>query len=384
MLRALNKLSGAVAAAILYPIKSAIVNTLFILATFILAAILIVGFPIAVAIRSYTEAQDDKLANAIVGFLLMSAVALIIGLPIAIIVLVVEAIAAFNDFINNFITGITEGYEKGLFFHVTKQILFKNARFSTFLSVINNFVINLVQSAQEQQPMDSSGFADLFEEQEVLEDFVPLSEEELAAAQKKDDLKDILAGYTDLNDRLTNLDEAIVRRADRLKEMKEAAKEEDFFLYTDDDNIDVIEDELKRMEITTPILVVKVFENSHGQWKSVSGTTKIGDKTSLGEWIVQEANVYPPTREPMDDATPHEGKKAKYVITEYTSKKDSKELVEAAKFIRKELNRPAISLQEASNSTISYFNHRFTQLLFSPSQNDTAAQASGPSDGYQP
>lgn len=71
-------------------------------------------------------------------------------------------------------------------------------------------------------------------------------------------------------------------------------------------------------------------------------------------------------------------------LTEYTSKKDAKELVDAAKLIRKELSRPAISLQEASSSTISYFNNRITQVLFSPSLNDPAVQPSESSSGYLP
>lgn len=314
MLRALNKLSGAVAAAILYPIKSAIVNALIIFATVVLAAGLIIGFPFLVAIQAYNQVLEDKLANAIWSFLIIGLLMVIIGIPFAIIVLVAETMIAFNDLINNLITGIAEGYKKGLFFHVTEQILFNNIRFSTFLTIINNFVTSLVQSDHEQQPMDPSRFAGLFEKQEVVEDFVPLSEEELAEAQEKAELKDILEGYNELNARLTNLDKAIARRADRLEAMKGEATAEDLILYADDKSIHVIDDELTLMEITKPILVVKVFENSPGQLKSVSGTTKIGDEVTLGKWLVDQANVHPLTRERMDDATPHEGKKAKYVF----------------------------------------------------------------------
>ncbi|KTD36275.1 coiled coil protein [Legionella nautarum] len=392
MLQTLNKLSGAVAAAILYPIKSAILNTLVIFATFVVAVMLIVGLPILVAIKAYNTYQEDKLAFAIWSGLVIGVITTFVGIPLAIFIISVEALAAIADLTNNFIDGIREGYKEGLFFHVTNRFLYNYVGFSSFLTGIIDFVEELVQSS-EQPVMDSNGFNKLFEEQQQeVEDFSLLSEEELATAQGKEQLKDAVAHYRELDARLTKLDEAVQKRVgaaalslkdDDHHDNVEKITATGAVLYGEDG--ESLEDELMLMEIEQPILAVKLFEISSGQWRAVPGTTKIGDRTNLRSWV-ETNNSHPLTRERFDLADPHNGKNAKYVLVDYNCKKDARELVEAAKFIRKELNKREISLREAGSTTISHFNHQFTQLFFGDGQNDTAEEAVEPSSssGYTP
>ncbi|KTC92898.1 MULTISPECIES: hypothetical protein [Legionella] len=346
MLRALNKISGAAVGFVLYPIKSAIVNAFIIIGTFVLATIIILGLPILSAIQAFRTNEDDRLGYAIASLILTGLLTFFIGVPFAIIVLAAELTLAINDVIRSFIAGTLDGYNEGLFSHVINRFLFDFSYFSTSLTGIVEYVRTLatfVAPHNDPQPMDEAAFAALHDKtgQEVV--FSPLSEEELASAQEKEGIKTILDKYIDLDARLTKLDQEIARGQTPY-------------------NSDL--DEMMMMDIEIPVLVVKMFEVSPDQWRAVPGTTKISCDIQLNRWLGSENNSHPTTREPMDNANPHEDKNTKYVITPYTSKKDSKELVEAADLIRKELAKVEVSLPEAGLGVVKGVSSLVNQMFF--------------------
>jgi len=337
MLRALNKASGALAGGILYPIKSLFVNALFITGTALLALVLLIGLPILFAVATYQAVEENKFREAFFSWLAIGFLAVVVGLPILAAIFIAEIYLTYKDLIRSFVFGIVDGYEEGLFFHVINRAITSFLVFSKPLQLITVFVILLVRSSTYRDAsaqMNGNAFAQLMEPAKEGVDFTPLSREEIELANGNSELKDLLARYKDLHQRLKNLDDLIGKRAESANDTQDLNQ-----VALD---YEAISDELTQLEIFKPALIVKLYEAADGTWCTVPGTTKIIDHTNLQKWV-EKSNTHPETREPLDNADPHQGFRTRYAIVPYTNgMKSAQELVETAVLIRNELKKTSL------------------------------------------
>ncbi len=232
ILRGLNKVGGALVAAILYPIKSLIVNFLMAGVIFLLATLLLLGIPIIFVIAAYLA--TDSLFAAIIFGLVAGVIMLIVAPIFAAYGLIRLSFYTILDLARCFIFGVSNGFEQGLFFHVLNRSVFDFVIFSyvlqdtmsrfrvTFtprnteispeelaeleagddIEANNDIPDNLVDVERSPQEIDS---AQLEERNiEIRAPFSPLTPEEMQLAQGLTRIQDALDRYNSLYDRLGN------------------------------------------------------------------------------------------------------------------------------------------------------------------------------------
>jgi hypothetical protein len=387
MLQTLNKISGAIVGSVIYPIKSAIINTALFAGTILFATFFILTFPIFVATDVYRKSATNKLANAILIGIGMGLLTCVVGILLTLVILAAEIVLGVSDLIRSFGIGIFDGYEKGLFFDTLNEFVFNFSRFSIVLGFVKYLIeitdepfaqdipdeaeltynldredafhppedIHSVVSNKEP-PLNEEAYAALIQETGPEVAFLPLSTKELELVQGRKAINIIIDNYISLDARLTKLDAEIEKRKIHASEQKieEAA------LTLDSDL-----DEIMASDIVQPILVVQMFEVSPEQWSVVPASTKIACDLNLQQWLCGVSGVYPPTNEPINHTLPYMGKKTKYVITPYTNKKDSKELVDATNLIRGELNKNGEeNLSTVGIRAVSQFSDQLSQMFF--------------------
>ncbi|KTD36276.1 hypothetical protein Lnau_1260 [Legionella nautarum] len=383
MLRTLNKISGAIVGFVVYPIKSAIINTALFAGTLVFATLVLFVLPIFAATDYYRTYPDSTLAKAIWRGMALGIVSLLLGIPFAIIILAAEIVFGVVDLIRSFWNGIADGYQEGLFFNVIKQIFFNFADCSLTLELIKQLNEKISQPyppahddldvsgeyaaldvpeentfrvSNKEPPLDSAAYSAMIQETDPEVVFLPLSEKELELVQGRKAIKVLLENYRDLDARLTKLNEEIEKR--RMQASEEQINEAELTLDSDLDQVAM-------SDIHQPILIVQMFEASPDQWRVVTGTTKISCDITLRQWLCEASRTHPLTNEPINNPSPYREKKTKYVITPYTDKRDAKELVEVANLIRRELYKNSEeSRSRSSIGVVTQLSDRLSHMFF--------------------
>lgn len=347
ILRWLNKLSGAVVGAILYPIKSLIVNFLVACLTIFGVFLAVVGLPILFSVGVY--AIFNRLVPAILIGLVVGLIALIVAPAAVFISLFMLAFSTLRDLGRTFILGISDGFDKGLFFHVLRRSLFDFLIFSSTLQD-RLFRVRIAFVPASNSPMSEEGLAalnaegddvdytslmdverssqqfdmtELEETSKVNRKFSPLTRDEIQLAQGIPSIQDALLRYNSLYERLDKLDQAMAAR----KEKGERNANEP---------LENIEDEVvSRMDITEPELLVKKFEDKHKRWKVVPACTHITDKANIERWLGNENNTHPLNNDKISAPSPYGNfTTTRYRKISYTGMSCCQELREAANTIR--------------------------------------------------
>ncbi|ASQ46382.1 hypothetical protein [Legionella clemsonensis] len=211
MLRTLNKASGYIAGAILYPLNSLFINCLIATATVSIAMLILIGLPIHQASVAYNTATERKFISAILAGVNIAALVLIAVPFITGVTLVLEGFITLYDLVKSMRLGAKEGYENGLFNHVLKQAFGRVLIFSTLSRILadtlkpNELSTRELALLQENVEIENT-------EYNIVDANQLLSEEELDRAKTIPELKEIAKAYQDLLTRLKNLDEAIKNR----------------------------------------------------------------------------------------------------------------------------------------------------------------------------
>lgn len=390
ILRTLNKLSGAVAGALLYPLKSLLVNAMIAAALLIVTILAALLLPLLTMVVSYRYTGKPFLALFLgVGIFFVSASLFCLLGPLIFLGL---AIAALADIRNHCLHGIRDGYAEGIA-HVARRALMSVVLFSRVLQIIVMAInqhrmtpegLAALRGASEE---DFSHFQDVPRPPNPVPDltgdddrrpacrdrFIPLTSDEVSRARGICDLKTVLDQYLSLYERLNSLDKA----------MTEARQKGDSSLDFDD--------ELCIIQIrSSPSLLLKQYEDSPSRWKVVPASTLIIDSENLNTWL-RNHTTHPTTRESMKEgeATLYQEKKTRYRYYAYQTMADSHELRQAAGHIRDTLaslrmeNLPPA--QDLAEQVASEARDRVT-ALFAPVGRGTVAAdtASSLNRGNQP
>jgi hypothetical protein len=349
MFQFLNKLLGATAGIILYPLKSLLITLGFIALHIIFLPILLIGFPILVAVLAAITAESARFTAALFAWLISGTISIIVFPVLILLSTFSVAYNGIKDLFRAVSYGARDGYEGGLFFHVLNRFVFDFLVFSSYLQIVvssviarfggigNNALNDEGFNALYQEDDDVANYfdlenvphsslseiPDLHQQPKVKKmEFKPLSSDEL---QRAEGISDILGkaftAYKSLHERLTELDADIAKKGDSNADLDTW-------------------DEVSYVPITQPALLVKQYQDQHQKWRVVPNHTQIIDKPGLDQWL-RGSNSHPKTREPMDKATPETidgiSRETRYRVRSYNSMNDAQELLEASIVIRKKL-----------------------------------------------
>jgi hypothetical protein len=388
MFARLNKVAGSLFAGVLYPIKSLLFSAILIGVSALIFALAILAItPIAIIMVYAKSKRIDHTVGAGLFALLM---ATIVFPSIFSISLSVQFFKSIVDVFNSIRLGVINGYKYGLFSNAMKEELTSwgeaGERIQTFFTLVamglrpetalQLQLQRLLQRQRQRQrqrqpqpqrqntqliyaqilriisesrrlnaqqapngnefnneqdffhlpdvPLPDNAFPDLVDLDEVRREFIPLTVEELANANEVNALKGVCENYINLYNRLVNLDNA-------LKEQPTDGPLSDILVL----------DELfgTGMEVTTPYLLVKQFEEQPGLWKAVPTATHIIDKEHFENWM-KRSYRHPLTNDPIDKPLPHLGKNTRYKWYPYESMQTAQLLFEQAETIRRGLSQP--------------------------------------------
>ncbi|CEK10281.1 hypothetical protein [Legionella hackeliae] len=224
MLRTLNKVSGFAVGAVLYPLKSLLVNLFNAAATILIASLIFIIAPIYAAVKTYENDSDKKLSSAlfwgiVTAFLAAFALTLITSL-----VLVVISVATIHDLFQSIRLGAEEGYKKGLFYHILNRALNNSLMFSIFLKTVYRHLFEI-------NGLDDDQLAELCEGVDIDVDYRITDPSHLLSSKEINDAKEIVelgqtvAAYEDLIKTLMQCDKAILKRGEEQPERINAAVE---------------------------------------------------------------------------------------------------------------------------------------------------------------
>ena len=287
-----------------------------------------------------------------------------------------------NDVFTSIRFGVVDGYENGLFFHVVKRALLEVTVFSKRVQDGIAIVNDWIASRQAQNGLNAEAMDGLYQQpnQENFSDlidvprsanpdpglrdpqqdgvtFMPLTAEELHLARGVATIEVVLEQYKSLFERLEKLDQAIAARGDGTGEL-----------------VDIDDEVVSFMAVTKPALLVKLYENTSGQWRVVPPSTLFSDEKNL-EDLFKGSLRHPHTRDLILTPNSYEGNKTRYCIQSYENLTSVQELREAAEIIRKKLvalrpeNLPSVS------NFISNFADQIGQTFWSRTPREAAAVA---------
>lgn len=345
-----------------------------------------IGIPIFAAVLTALLADQLKFTSALFAWLFAGAISIVV-FPIGIVIDIFRI--TYNGIIDLFrsvIFGARDGYEGGLFFHVLNRFIFDFVVFSSNLqrsvatlvgfagsqnNALNAEAFNILYQAdadvvdyfnlQDVPHSSLSEVPDLHERPQAKKvEFNPLSLDELQQAQGiANMLGEIVPAYKSLHERLTNLNEDIATRGNHSNA-----------------DLENIMDEVMMVAITEPALLVKQYQDEHGNWRVIPDRTKIIDKPSLEKWLSQK-NSHPETRESMDNANSETiagvSRITRYRIRPYISMNDAQELIEASITIRKkiqEVNPANIQVGQV----VAGLTTNFRETFFGHAQNSANTQ----------
>ncbi|MBA3536650.1 MAG: hypothetical protein H0T84_08585 [Tatlockia sp.] len=384
MFRFLNKILGATAGIILYPLKTLLITLGLVALYIILLPIIVIGFPILAAFLTATMVEDGKFTAGLFAWLLTGAIT-VIGLPIvAGAYLLSLTYHGIKDLFRAVRFGAVDGYEGGFFFHVIGRFIFDFSVFNSSLQRSTAYLAQLIGLGSN--PLNAEGLNVLYQADEDVDNyfnlvdvphsslsevpdlherpearivqFNPLSLAELQLAEGISDmLGKVVPEYQSLHERLTSLDEDLVKRGDS------------------NDHLAKTWDEVSVIPITQPALLVKQYLDEHGKWRVMPGRTQIIDKPGFEEWL-STSNSHPSTREPLDNANAEiidgTSRTTRYRIRPYTSMNDAQELVEASITIRKKLQEiNPVNIQVGQ--VVAGISSNFRQTFFGDTQDSANA-----------
>jgi uncharacterized membrane protein len=195
LLKTLNKITGSLIAAVLYPLKALLTSVLLILAVLPVTLAKFIGEPIL----EISEAED---VEHFMIRLFCLFVALLLVLPITVVLIGVLLCLAVYDCLHSLVFGVIDGYNNGLSLHIFKRTFLDFTCFSIALRILTDKPMTLIEATPAPAPAPAPA--------QVIPGFEYLNNEELQIAQGMDGALKLVQRYKQLN--LIHRNTAIHRR----------------------------------------------------------------------------------------------------------------------------------------------------------------------------